>query len=226
MNARIWSFIKSHSYFLSRVYFLMMDNRIRGRRKNSIQRGNAFLSKSRISFHGTDNHIIIGSDGEKPAYLKNLKVSIYGSNKTIIIEGGVGAKDLSVYCADAECFVHILEGTQISGKTELAVMEGTSIIVGRDCLFSANITLRAGDSHSVIDEESGKRINPSKNIIIGNRVWIGNTVIVTKGSNIGADSVIATGSVVTGKVFPDHSAIGGNPARVIKEGISWIPEKI
>lgn len=146
---------------------------------------------------------------------------MHGSNCRVVIEGGVGAKGLTVYCADKDCLVHVKEDTQISGNTELAVMEGTKIEVGKDCLFSANITLRAGDSHSVIDAESGVRLNPSKDIFIGNHVWIGNTVIVTKGTVIGNHCVVATGAVLTGKSYPDYCAIGGNPAKVVKEGISW-----
>lgn len=156
----------------------------------------------------------------------NLHLEIHGSNHKVIIDGGVGAKDLTIYCADKNCLVHVKEDTQISGKTELAVMEGTRIEVGRDCLFSANITLRAGDSHSVIDAATGGRINHSKDIIVGDHVWIGNTVIVTKGTVIGDNSVVATGSVVAGKTFPANSAIGGNPAKVIKQGVDWLAQKI
>ena len=93
-------------------------------------------------------------------------------------------------------------------------------------MFSSNITLRAGDSHSVIDIETGKRLNMSKDIMVGDHVWIGNTVIITKGTTIGANSIIGTGSVVTGKVFPDNCAIAGNPARIVKEKVNWLHKKI
>ena len=164
--------------------------------------------------------------GAKISSLTNCHIAIHGSNNTVIIEGGVGARDLTIYCADDNCCVLVKQDTQIAGKTELAAMEGTKIEVGRDCLFSANITLRAGDSHSVIDAETGTRINKSKDIIIGDHVWVGNTVIITKGSVIGPHSVVATGAVITGKVFPGNSAVGGNPAKVVKEGVSWKAEKI
>ena len=224
MNKLIKEFVKKHSHSLSNLYYHFMKNKVSGAKGNVFRHQNVFLRGLRLTFYGIRNEVIIG--GAKPSALMNLHLEIHGSNHKVIIEGGVGARDLTIYCADENCLVHVKEDTQISGKTELAVMEGTKIEVGRDCLFSANITLRAGDSHSVIDAESGARINKSKDIVIGDHVWIGNTVIVTKGTVIGDNSVVATGSVVAGKTFPANSAIGGNPAKVIKEGVNWKAEKV
>ena len=223
MNKLIKQFVKSNSAILSLLYYVVMNNRVRGSRGNVFHRNNAYVRGLRLLFYGKNNEIILG--GKKPSVMKGLRIEIHGSNNRVVIEGGVCAKDLFIYCADQNCIVHVMENTQISGRTELATMEGTKIEVGHNCLFSANITLRAGDSHSVIDASTGERINPSKDIVIGDHVWIGNTVIVTKGTIIGPDSVVATGSVVTGKMFPNNVAIGGNPAKVIKENVNWSVDK-
>lgn len=63
-------------------------------------------------------------------------------------------------------------------------------------------------------------------VYIGDHVWCGNSVILLKGSKISNDSVIATGSVVCGITSEPNSIIGGNPAKVIKKGISWKRERI
>ena len=224
MNRWIKNIAKSNSHILSKIYYYCMKNKVRGANGNVFKYHDVFLCGLRLAFYGKDNEVILG--GVKPSALTNCHIEIHGSRNKVIIEGGVGAKDLSIYCAEDNCIVQIKEDTQIAGKTELAVMEGTKIEVGKDCLFSANITLRAGDSHSVIDATTGERINHSKDIIVGDHVWIGNTVIVTKGTIIGEQSVVATGAVVVGKTFPTNSAIGGNPAKIIKEGINWLAEKI
>lgn len=224
MNQSIKAFVKSHSPLLSSIYYLLMNNRVKGLKGNLFQHRNVFLRGLRVNIQGKGNEITIG--GGKISSLRNCNIEIHGSNNKVLIEGGVGAKCLTIYCANDNCKVRVGEDTQISGNTELAVMEGTKIEVGRDCLFSANITLRAGDSHSVIDADTGARLNKSKDIIIGDHVWLGNTVIITKGTMIGNHSVVATGAVVTGKTFPENCAIGGNPAKVVKEGISWKSEKI
>ena len=52
-------------------------------------------------------------------------------------------------------------------------------------------------------------------VVIGNGVWIGDSVIVLPGVRIGDGSVIGAGSVVT-KSIPDYAVAAGVPARVIR----------
>lgn len=53
-------------------------------------------------------------------------------------------------------------------------------------------------------------------ICIGNNVWIGDKVSITKGVNIGNNVVVAANSVVT-KDVPDNVIVGGVPASIIKQ---------
>ena len=50
---------------------------------------------------------------------------------------------------------------------------------------------------------------------IGNDVWIGESVIIKAGVNVGHGAVIASGSVVV-KDVPPYAIVGGNPAKIIK----------
>jgi len=54
-------------------------------------------------------------------------------------------------------------------------------------------------------------------IVIGRNVWIGNNAIILKGTEIGDNSVIGAGAVVTGGKLPSNVVIAGNPARILKE---------
>lgn len=56
----------------------------------------------------------------------------------------------------------------------------------------------------------------SKDIVISDNVWIGRGVLILPGVTIGANSVIAAGSVVT-RDIPDNVLAGGTPAKVIRE---------
>lgn len=51
--------------------------------------------------------------------------------------------------------------------------------------------------------------------IIGNDVWIGNSVTFMQGIKVGDGAIIATNSVVT-KDVPPYAIVGGNPAQVIR----------
>ena len=55
----------------------------------------------------------------------------------------------------------------------------------------------------------------TKEIIIGNNVWIGANCTILPGVTIGDNCIIAAGSVVT-KSFPNNFMIAGNPAKIKK----------
>lgn len=92
-------------------------------------------------------------------------------------------------------------------------------------MFSSAIELRTGDSHSIIDNETKKRINLAQNILIENHVWIGAHSIILKGVNIKSNTIIRTNSLVT-KSIPSNCIAAGIPAKIIKNNIDWIRERI
>lgn len=55
----------------------------------------------------------------------------------------------------------------------------------------------------------------SKDVHIGRNCWLGESVIVLPGVNIGDFSIIGAGSIVTHNI-PNYSMAVGNPAKVIK----------
>jgi acetyltransferase-like isoleucine patch superfamily enzyme len=87
-------------------------------------------------------------------------------------------------------------------------------------MFGGGIDVTVGDLHSIVDVETGKRINPAADVSIGERVWIGQNALSLKGAAIGAGSVIGACSIVTGAI-PENSVAVGNPARVIRSGATW-----
>ncbi len=94
------------------------------------------------------------------------------------------------------------------------------IKIGDDCLFGSHVML--------IDHSHGKNtfeevnLHPSDRdlyskgpIIIGEKCWLGENVVVLPDVHIGKCSVVGANSVVT-KDIPEYSVAAGNPARVVK----------
>ena len=112
----------------------------------------------------------------------------------------------------------------IYGKWSTDSDRREKISIGSDCLIAYNVVLRTGDSHAIFDENS-RRINNAKDISIGDKVWIADGVIVLKGAKIADSTIIGSNAVVTGKSFPSHTVIAGNPAKIVKENVTWTPER-
>ncbi|MEB4616629.1 sugar O-acetyltransferase [Leucobacter sp. M11] len=87
------------------------------------------------------------------------------------------------------------------------------IEIGDDVMLGPNVSLiTSGHPLDPDERRSGITSAPIK---IGNNVWIGASALIMQGVSIGADAVVAAGSVVTRDV-PARTVVGGVPARVIK----------
>ena len=90
------------------------------------------------------------------------------------------------------------------------------ITIGEDVKISEDVLIRDSDNHTVLREGYQK----TAPIHIGNHVWIGVRAVILKGVTIGDGAIIAAGAVVT-KDVPPNTLVGGVPAKIIKENISW-----
>lgn len=120
---------------------------------------------------------------------------------------------LSVNGIEKKAELVIGENTSIGDRTEIHV--GSRVSIGRNCSISWDVCILDRDYHKF------NRVNEEpKEIFIGDNVWIGCRAIILKGVNIGDGAVIAAGSVVT-KDIPARCCVAGNPAKVIKENVTW-----
>lgn len=127
-----------------------------------------------------------------------------------------------------ESSVTIKDRVTFNTGTVLHCSSGKKLIIGEDTMFSINVRVLCGDGHSLFDVISGENINSvpdilttrSNEIVIGNHVWVGINSTILTGSIIGNGSVVGANALVKG-VFPNNCAIGGNPAKKIKDNIAW-----
>ncbi|WP_103172223.1 acyltransferase [Paracoccus sp. SY] len=165
-----------------------------------------------FSDKGQDNVVSLGEGS------RVTRIVIEGHRNTIKIGARCRlAGQIVVRCNDGH--IEIGEDTT-SMRIMLHMHEPSRIVIGRDCMFSGGIWLDSSDNHSIIDLASGKRINPSKPITIGDHVWVGREVTILKGSVIGSHSIIGASSMVRGVIPPNCIAVG-SPAKVIRTGVTW-----
>lgn len=95
-----------------------------------------------------------------------------------------------------------------------------NISFGENCLISWDCLFMDTDSHYIFDNNN-EHINPNKPIVIGNNVWIGCRNLILKGTYISSNTVVGAQSKVTGYFSEENIVISGNPAKIMKKGITW-----
>lgn len=124
-------------------------------------------------------------------------------------------------------------------KSSIHIEDGASLIIGNNCGFSsvclwahqsivignyvnigADTILLDSDAHSLsfLDRRVDAldlKSKVNKPIIIGDDVLIGTRCVILKGVQIGARSIIGSGSIVVSDI-PEDCIAAGNPAKVIR----------
>ena len=179
------------------------------------------------SVTGKNNNIVIGN-ARSPS---TLRVFINGDDNIIHIEDFYQIKDLQVSCGNhvPAHRTRVSVGRQFSiepGCAFLLYNTGNLLSIGSDCLFSNGITIRCGESpHLLFDQTTGEYLDISEGVRIGNHVWVGEQVYVTKRATVADDSIVAACAVVTRCFTQRNVVVGGNPAKVVRQGIQWVRNK-
>jgi acetyltransferase-like isoleucine patch superfamily enzyme len=96
------------------------------------------------------------------------------------------------------------------------IFSGSSVSVGRNGLFAAQVYLVGGGHEfegagvAVIDQP-----RTSRGIALGDNVWLGTGAKVLDGVRIGSDAVVGANAVVNADL-PDGAVAAGVPARVLR----------
>lgn len=215
--------VKKNDYIYhlyTKIFRILGCNKIKGKKGNTIRVSASKIRRTKINVSGNNSYIEVGQH----TLLNNCSITIIGNCCKVKIAENSILNGVNIWCEDDNSTVIVGRNGLMMGNVQLASTEGKCITIGDDFLFSDTICIRTGDSHSIVDLK-GLRINQAIDVTLGNHVWVGNQVIILKGTEIADNCVVGSGSVVT-KKFTNNLVIAGNPARVVKENIDWKFERI
>lgn len=175
------------------------------------------LENSNFFFEGKNNVLCC----EEGVVIKNSKIFFKADNSLVFLKKGV-------YCFFADIYndsvLHIGENNYFNPSGipfHIIASEHKNVFIGNNNLFSFGTSIRTADPHLIYDIESKKRVNNSKSCYIGDHIWIGQNVLILKGTNVQTGSVIGAGSVVASKKLKSNSVYVGSPAKLIRKNIYW-----
>lgn len=119
--------------------------------------------------------------------------------------------------------VHLSVGdhTGFESCTIQTFNSNSEMMIGSHCMISYDVNMYHTDGHPILDFNSGKIINKVEKLKIGSHVWIGRNATILKNTQIADDCIVGWGAVVAGKFQEGNCILAGNPASVVKQGITW-----
>jgi len=133
---------------------------------------------------------------------------------------GWGTSPFSYRCSyvearNPEALIEVGARSTINNAAVL-IAEGAGIRIGARCLIGTEFQVLDTNAHEL---EIGRRHLPdsrTRQVVVGDDVFIGSRVTLLKGCRIGDGCVVGAGAVVSpGFEAPPFSVVAGNPARVV-----------
>ena len=159
-------------------------------------------------------------------------IVIVGAVKSLTMRCLIDGSDNIVYVGSTKTFqgrlavdgqrnLFLFADTATCNRANFVLIgDDVSIAFGADCMLSFGISVRASDSHAIIDLKGKQVINPGRSILVHPHVWIGENATVLKGTTIERGSIIAAHALVSRDV-PACSLAAGISAKVLRQEVSW-----
>ena len=179
-------FEKSFMNRLSRKFF-KGENRIIGDYEE-------LNSKSRITFTGTNNTLII----EPGVSFKNVTITFSGNNGLVYLSRSDEPYRMKISTHE-NCTVFFGSNNRFNSRGKRCIFNAAdmqSIIVGNGSTFEKGMFIRTSDQHGLYDKNTRERINYGAPVIIDDDAYIGNNSFILKGVVIGKGETVDPDSFI------------------------------
>ncbi|WP_320008574.1 acyltransferase [Maridesulfovibrio sp.] len=187
--------------------------------RNLFECEDSVFSQAGLDIIGNDNIVKI----HPSAKLGAVNIVLRGDHHRVFVGRDVQMQSGLLRLIHGGGLIAIGARTVIVNADLISFEVGTKIVIGEDCLVSYGVQAWTGDAHSLVDATTGKRLNYGRDITIANNVWIGYQALLLKGSAVGRGSVVGARAVLN-KEVPPQSLAAGNPAKIIKDNVTWSPD--
>jgi acetyltransferase-like isoleucine patch superfamily enzyme len=196
-DVNVFTFLLTSAYYHLLSKHIYADHTATIRQVHNIRtNGELHIGRHYEGFMSRHDRTLVSAEGE---LIVNGLVSLGRGSRLYVRQGA--------RCVLTDCSVTGLSSFVISRHLEI----GAQSVVAWGCEFLD------ADWHTIDYPDRQPR---EEGICVGRHVWIGSRAQILKGVTIGDGSVIGAGSVVT-RSFPSNVLVAGNPARIVRENISW-----
>ncbi|MDR2030436.1 MAG: hypothetical protein LBP65_03160 [Puniceicoccales bacterium] len=150
------------------------------------------------------------------------KLVLHGWNTFVKIGSGALLKHANIVCEGGNRS-SIAIGRNVHAYYALTItVANSSCRIGNNCMIASNVILRATDCHPVFYRKTGAIANFQKrHLEVGDHCWLCSCAILTKNAKIPNDTIVGSMAVVTREFSEEHTILAGNPATVVKTGVTW-----
>jgi maltose O-acetyltransferase len=166
--------------------------------------------------------LYMSNDPELTKDRKRAKALCYHYNQQVEELDKVTLSDLLGYTTDAyleppfycDYGYNIQLGANVYANHNLVILDCAPVTIGDNVFIAPNVVISTA-AHPIDAQVRSSGPEFAKPVRIGSNVWIGATVTILPGVEIGDNVTIGAGSVVTRSIPPNSVAVG-NPCRVLR----------
>ncbi|MDR3117723.1 MAG: acyltransferase [Puniceicoccales bacterium] len=157
-----------------------------------------------------------------PIVAKGSRILLCGHGTTVEIGSTPVLNYAKIECAGgSRTLLRIGRNVRVYHSMQIQ-MGNSTCLIGDNCTIASHVLIYACDNHPVFCRENGAIANFQRRpLLIGDHCWLCRGSVITKNAQIPNDTIVGLNAVVTRAFTEEHSILGGNPAAVMRTGVTW-----